>query len=72
VLGAICSYPELPFGSEERPSTLDAVIASAWERIGASEEAADCPVCGGRMVPRYGSGARPIGGLCVACGSTLT
>ena len=50
--------------------TLDEVIVGAWESL-AAHHAVACPVCGGEMRPRYGSGAAPVGGRCTGCGSTL-
>jgi hypothetical protein len=50
--------------------TLDEVITGVWERL-SSHHTVTCPVCSGKMTPRYGSGARPVGGRCRRCGSTL-
>jgi hypothetical protein len=50
--------------------TLDEVIVAAWEDLQARRAAA-CPVCGGRMVARPGAGARPAGGRCGNCASTV-
>jgi len=50
--------------------TLDELIVGVWEDLTARHAAA-CPMCGGSMVPRYGSGAAPVGGRCGRCGSTL-
>jgi hypothetical protein len=50
--------------------TLDDVIVGAWEGL-AAHHAVACPVCGGEMGPRYGSGAAPVGGRCSGCRSTL-
>ena len=73
-LAAACSYPESRFGSEDRPSTLDELISSAWEQLAkpTTEEAVSCPVCGGQMKREYGAGALPIGGRCEDCRSTLS
>jgi hypothetical protein len=49
---------------------LDDLISGAWENLLAHHSVA-CPVCSGSMAPRYGSGARPVGGRCHRCGSTL-
>jgi hypothetical protein len=49
---------------------LEDVISSAWDALGTHHTIA-CPVCTGPMAPRYGSGARPVGGRCRRCGSTL-
>jgi DNA-directed RNA polymerase subunit RPC12/RpoP len=51
--------------------TLESVITSAWEDL-SSHKGVGCPVCGGRMAPRYGaSGLAPVGGRCTDCGSVL-
>jgi hypothetical protein len=50
--------------------TLDELIVGVWEDLTARHAAA-CPMCGGSMEPRYGSGAAPVGGRCGSCGSTL-
>jgi hypothetical protein len=51
--------------------TLEGMIAGAWEGLAAHRDVG-CPVCGGRMVPRYGaSGMAPVGGRCVDCGTSL-
>ena len=52
------------------PRTLDELIAGAWDDL-LRHHSVSCPVCTGPMVPRYGSGARPVGGRCRRCGSTL-
>jgi hypothetical protein len=50
--------------------TLDDVLSAAWEGL-AGHHSVTCPVCTGSMTPRYGSGAKPVGGRCQRCGSTL-
>jgi hypothetical protein len=50
--------------------TLDEVLVGVWEGL-SSHHTVTCPVCSGKMAPRYGSGARPVGGRCKRCGSTL-
>jgi hypothetical protein len=50
--------------------TLDHVLSAAWEGL-AAHHSVTCPICSGSMVPRYGSGAKPVGGRCKRCGSTL-
>jgi hypothetical protein len=50
--------------------SLDDLISAAWQDLVAHHTVA-CPMCAGPMVPRYGSGARPVGGRCRRCGSTL-
>jgi hypothetical protein len=62
---------EAPPAAEARGRrTLDDLVAGVWEDLTAHHAAA-CPVCGGPMRPRYGSGAAPVGGRCEGCGSTL-
>ena len=48
----------------------DQLITGVWEGL-SSHHTVTCPVCSGKMTPRYGSGARPVGGRCKRCGSTL-
>jgi hypothetical protein len=50
--------------------TLEDRLVGAWEGL-AAHQAVECPVCGGEMGPEYAAHARPIGGRCVACDSTL-
>jgi hypothetical protein len=50
--------------------TLDRVLSVAWDGL-AAHHSVTCPVCSGSMAPRYGSGAKPVGGRCTRCGSTL-
>ncbi len=50
--------------------TLDQLIAGVWEGLTAPATAA-CPVCEGEMEPEYDSQARPVGGRCTRCGTTL-
>jgi hypothetical protein len=50
--------------------TLDDVLTAAWDGL-AGHHSVTCPVCTGPMAPRYGSGAKPVGGRCTRCGSTL-
>jgi hypothetical protein len=73
VLAAVCPALELPFGSRERPATLDELISASWETLAthSGEEAVTCLVCGGRMQREYGAGALPIGGRCEDCRSTF-
>ena len=50
--------------------TLADVVGRAWAAIsvGAGTE---CPVCAGRMQPRWSAGAGVVGGRCEDCGTTL-
>jgi hypothetical protein len=50
--------------------TLDELIAGVWEGLAAHRSVA-CPLCGGDMKPNYGAHARPIGGRCRSCETTL-
>jgi DnaJ-class molecular chaperone len=50
--------------------TLDQLITGVWEGL-SSHHTVTCPVCSGKMTPRYGSGARPVGGRCKRCATTL-
>jgi hypothetical protein len=50
--------------------TLDDLLSATWDGL-AAHHSVTCPVCSGSMVPRYGSGATPVGGRCKRCGSTL-
>jgi hypothetical protein len=49
--------------------TLDEVLSGVWEGLAAHRPVA-CPVCGDEMA--YGAHARPIGGHCTSCQSTLS
>lgn len=51
-------------------ATLDHMLTAAWDGL-AAHHSVTCPVCSGSMAPRYGSGAKPVGGRCTRCGSTL-
>ena len=64
--------PELPDHDHHRQEgvTLDDVLSGAWEALSRHESAA-CPICGGAMRPRYGSGPVPTGGRCGGCSTTL-
>jgi hypothetical protein len=57
-------------GVEAPRRTLDDLITGVWEGL-SSHHTVTCPVCSGKMAPRYGSGARPVGGRCQRCGSSL-
>jgi DnaJ-class molecular chaperone len=61
--------PRKAQASDHRP-TLDELLSGVWEGL-SSHQTVTCPVCSGKMAPRYGSGARPVGGRCARCGSTL-
>jgi hypothetical protein len=61
-----------PAGAEapRHARTLDEVLVGTWDGL-SSHHTVACPVCTGKMAPRYGSGAAPVGGRCQRCGSTL-
>ena len=61
--------PHQHHASHDGP-TLDDLVVGVWEGL-SSHHTVTCPVCSGKMAPRYGSGARPVGGRCQRCGSTL-
>lgn len=50
--------------------TLGEVVTSVWEGL-LAHQTVSCPVCGEEMRPEYAAHARPIGGSCTSCGSTL-
>ncbi len=52
-------------------STLDELLAGAWEGL-AAHRPISCPVCGEGMKPVYGAHALPIGGRCGGCGTVLS
>jgi hypothetical protein len=51
-------------------TSLDHALSGVWDGL-TSHNTVACPVCRGPMVPRYGSGAVPVGGRCRRCGSSL-
>jgi hypothetical protein len=51
-------------------ATLAEVVDTAWAGLNAEAPVA-CPVCDGRMEPRYSAGAGVVGGRCRDCGSEL-
>jgi hypothetical protein len=61
--------PRAAHASDHGP-TLDDVVVGVWEGL-SSHHTVTCPICSEKMAPRYGSGARPVGGRCQRCGSTL-
>ena len=46
-------------------------LAEAWNDVTRAGAAAECPVCAGRMQPRWTAGAGVVGGRCADCGTTL-
>jgi hypothetical protein len=67
--GEVTGVP-LVAGAAHGGATLDQVILGAWNELTAHTAVA-CPVCRGKMVPRYGSESLPVGGRCRRCGTTL-
>ena len=59
------------FDAAGRGPTLDDALSGAWEGL-AAHAAVVCPVCAGRMAPRYGAGAAALGGRCEECETTLS
>jgi hypothetical protein len=59
------------FGGLGGEPTLDDLIVGVWEGLTA-HETVTCLVCGDEMRPQYSAHARPIGGRCPSCGSTLS
>ena len=53
-----------------REPSLDQLLVSAWDSL-AANQSIDCPLCGQPMAPVYGAQAKPIGGRCGGCGTTL-
>lgn len=51
--------------------SLDDLVSATWESLTVAEHAA-CFICGGDLLPRFGAGARPVGGRCRDCGSELS
>ena len=61
--------PRAPLADGER--SLADLVSSTWDSL-AVAETASCFVCGGDLLPRFGAGARPVGGRCTDCGSELS
>ena len=55
----------------EGERSLDDLVSTTWDALATTETAA-CFVCGGDLLPRFGAGARPVGGRCTDCGSELS
>ena len=51
--------------------TLDEFLTGVWEGL-AAHRSVSCLVCGGEMAPGYAAHARPVGGRCQRCHTTLT
>jgi hypothetical protein len=66
---ATLAAPPLHLRATAAP-TLEALLVEAWDDVSAGT-AAECPVCTGRMQPRWTAAARVVGGRCEDCGTTL-
>jgi len=51
--------------------TLDDLLTGVWDALTA-ERPASCPMCGGHLEARYGSGHAPVAGRCTNCGTELS
>jgi len=67
---ALATAPSLLDGVSTE-STLAETLDRVWEALSARRPGT-CPVCAGEMQPEYGAQARPIGGRCRSCETTLT
>jgi hypothetical protein len=70
VLAPIESAPPTLFDLTGGEPMLDEVLVGVWEGL-AAHRVVQCVVCGDEMAPDYGAHARPIGGRCKSCGTTL-
>jgi hypothetical protein len=69
--GTLVSSPSLfDFEPVGDGGTLDELVSDLWEGLTA-HRTVGCPICGEEMTPDYGVHARPLGGSCAGCGSTL-
>ncbi|HWF71767.1 MAG TPA: hypothetical protein VG186_00395 [Solirubrobacteraceae bacterium] len=67
----ITRHPQTLFDGAGGGPTLDDVLSGAWEELTA-HAVVECPVCSGELAPEYGAHARPIGGRCRTCATTLS
>ena len=67
--GEVAPVPA-PAGRAATGPTLDTVLSAAFAAVTAGAPAA-CPICDGRMEPRWSAGAGSVGGRCTDCGTTL-
>jgi hypothetical protein len=51
-------------------ATLDERVTRTWSTLLVARSAS-CLLCGGEVIPRYGSGSHPVGGTCRACGTEI-
>jgi hypothetical protein len=56
---------------EGAATTLDSLVARSWSTLRVTR-AASCLLCGGEVMPRYGSGPGPVGGTCRSCGTEIS
>jgi hypothetical protein len=72
---AITRRPRSFFDGAGGGPTLDDVVSGAWEELTA-HAVVECPLCDGELAPEYPAdaprGARPVGGRCRSCGTTLS
>ncbi len=62
--------PRTLFDPREPADSLEDLVERAWEALRTGRPTS-CPLCGERLVPRYGAGATPVGARCSACASEL-
>jgi len=67
----ITRHPGSFFDGAGGGPTLDDVLSGAWEELTA-HAVVECPLCQGELAPEYAVHARPIGGRCRSCGTTLS
>jgi hypothetical protein len=67
----VADSAEAQCGASGGGPRLDDLVAGLWEGL-AARRVVECPVCSAEMHPEYGVHARPIGGRCKGCGSTLS
>jgi hypothetical protein len=70
VLAPFESAPQSLFDLAGGEPMLDDVLVGVWEGL-AAHRVVRCVVCAEDMAPEYGAHARPIGGRCTSCGTTL-
>jgi len=68
-MSATLAAPPLPARAPAEPTLADA-MRGAWAAVGTGVTA-ECPVCAGRLQPRWSAGAGVVGGRCGDCGATL-
>jgi hypothetical protein len=68
-VSATLAAPPLHLRASAAP-TLETLLIEAWNDVSIGA-AAECPICTGRMQPRWSAGAGVVGGRCAECGTTL-